>query len=74
MGRVFSPKFNDDGELAGMQAVGRDTSRPGDVATLTRLAAIQDPGNSAPFFQQKLEAIDSMAPGRKLSIDPGVKN
>ncbi len=74
MGNVYSPKFNTSGELAGLQAVSRETSRPGDVATLTRLAAIQDPGNSAAIFQQKLDALDSAAPGRKPNIDPGMKN
>ena len=74
MGRVISPRFNSDGELAGLQAVSRETSRPGDAATLTRLAAIQDPGNSAAFFQQKLDALDTAAPGRKLIIDPGMKS
>ncbi len=74
MGRVFSPSFNEAGDLAGLQAVSRETSRPGDAATLTRLAAIQDPGNSAASFQQRLDALESAAPGRKLTIDPGMKN
>lgn len=74
MGRVFSPKFNEAGDLAGLQAVTRETTRPGDAATLTRLAAIQDPGHSAAVFQQKLDALDSAAPGRKPAIDPGMKN
>ena len=73
MGRVFSPKFNDAGDLAGLQAVGRDTSRPGDAATLARLAGIQDPGNSAAIFQDKLD-VQSATPTRKLSIDPGMKS
>lgn len=74
MGRVFSPKFDDNGSVAGLNIEARETFRPGDAATLTRLAAIQDPGNSAAYFQQRLDTIDSAAPGRKLSVDPGMKS
>lgn len=73
MARVFSPVFNTGGELVGMQAEVRETLRPEDRATLTRLVAIDDPSNSAGYFQQKLDALESIAADRKLNIDPGMK-
>lgn len=66
MGRVFTPNFDANGQLAGMSAEVRPTSRPEDTATLKRLAQIEDPSGSAAIFAAKLEE-------REQGIKPAAK-
>lgn len=77
MGNVYSPKFKDnddgDGDVAGLTATVRETTRPDDEATLRRLILIRDPGNSAAVFQQLLDARENTTPHAKPHFDPGMK-
>lgn len=74
MGNVYSPKFNDNGDVAGLTATVRETTRPDDEATLRRLTLVRDPGNSAAVFQQLLNDRENTTPHAKPHFDPGMKS